>query len=92
MTINTQTYTDNRPVAIETAAALMGVKVRYVRELVANGRIRYFKVGHLLRFRPSDLDTFLEASVVEPGHRPSPTSPEKIRQQAGEVLSAASQT
>ena len=66
MTTATRPRSDNRPLDIRTAAAVLGVKVRYLRQLVTDGRIRYIKMGHLLRFRPDDLHAFLDSLVVEP--------------------------
>jgi excisionase family DNA binding protein len=42
------------------------VAERYVRRLVTDRRIPYFKVGRLLRFSAEDLDAFLESSRIEP--------------------------
>ena len=39
-----------------------------MRRLVADRRIRYFKVGRFLRFDPSDLDEFATAGEVQAGH------------------------
>jgi excisionase family DNA binding protein len=41
------------------------VAERYVRRLVTDRRIPYFKVGRLLRFSAEDLDAFLEAGRIE---------------------------
>jgi len=43
------------------------VAERYMRRLVTERRIPYFKVGRLLRFSAEDLDAFLEAGRVESG-------------------------
>jgi excisionase family DNA binding protein len=48
------------------AAAQLGVSEAFVRRLVLERRVRYFKVGKLLRFRPSDLDAFVEAGRQDP--------------------------
>lgn len=48
------------------AAAQLGVSEAFVRRLVLERRVRYFKVGKLLRFRPSDLDAFVEAGRRDP--------------------------
>jgi len=42
------------------------VAERYMRRLVTDRRLPYFKVGRLLRFSAEDLDAFLESSRIEP--------------------------
>jgi excisionase family DNA binding protein len=61
------TITDDRPIPIAAAADFLGVKVRYMRRLVAERRIRYLKPSpNILRFLPSDLERFIEGAAVEP--------------------------
>lgn len=49
----------------------LGVTVRYVRRLVAERRIPFIKLGHLLRFDPDELDAWLDrARVSEVGVGP----------------------
>jgi len=48
------------------AAAHLGVSEAFVRRLVLERRVRYFKVGKFVRFRPVDLDAFVEAGRREP--------------------------
>ena len=50
---------------IDRVAELLGVNVRHVRRLVAERRIPFVKWGHLLRFDPNDLATWLDASRVD---------------------------
>jgi excisionase family DNA binding protein len=59
--------TRGRPLTLPEAAAYLNVAERYMRRLVTDRRIPYFKVGRLLRFSAEDLDAFLEASRIEPG-------------------------
>ncbi len=47
------------------AADWLGVEVRFVRRLVAERRVTYYKVGRHLRFDASDLDQFLDSVRVE---------------------------
>ncbi len=47
------------------AAEWLGVEVRFVRRLVAERRVTYYKVGRHLRFDASDLDQFLDSVRVE---------------------------
>lgn len=54
-------------VDIVEVARMLGVDVRHVRRLVADRRIPFIKWGHLLRFDPDDITSWLA------GHR-SPAS------------------
>ena len=54
-------------VDIVEVARMLGVDVRHVRRLVAEKRIPFIKWGHLLRFDPDDITSWLA------GHR-SPAS------------------
>lgn len=47
-------------IGINDVAQRLGVTVRHVRRLVAERRIPYLKWGHLLRFDPSEIDTWLD--------------------------------
>jgi excisionase family DNA binding protein len=40
------------------------VNVRYMRRLVAERRIPYVKLGHLLRFDPVELEAWIDAARV----------------------------
>jgi excisionase family DNA binding protein len=44
---------------IDAVALRLGVRVRYVRRLVAERRIPYLKLGRLLRFDPDEIDAWL---------------------------------
>jgi excisionase family DNA binding protein len=55
-----------RVIGVEDAAAYLSVPVRFIRRLVHERRIRYYKVGKYVRFAREDLDAFLTAEVVEP--------------------------
>jgi excisionase family DNA binding protein len=48
------------------ATAYLGVTEAFVRRLVLERRIRYFKLGKFVRFRAVDLDAFIEAGRHEP--------------------------
>ena len=52
--------------SLPEATRYLNVTDRYIRRLVAEQRIAYFKVGRLLRFAAVDLDAYLEACRVEP--------------------------
>ena len=56
-----------RPLTLPEAATYLNVTERYMRRLVTERRITYFKVGRLLRFSTEDLDAFLAACRTEPG-------------------------
>jgi excisionase family DNA binding protein len=49
---------------IDEVAERLGVSTRYVRRLVAERRIAYLKIGHLLRFDANVVDAWLEACEV----------------------------
>lgn len=54
------------PLTLAEAAAYLNVSQRFMRRLVAERRIAFHKLGHLLRFRAVDLDLFLSSGRVEP--------------------------
>ena len=45
---------------ITAVAQRLGVQVRHVRRLVHERRIPYIKWGHLIRFDPVDIDTWID--------------------------------
>jgi excisionase family DNA binding protein len=55
-----------RLLGVEEVAERLGVTPRYVRRLVAERRIRFVKVGHLLRFEGNDVDDWIERNCTEP--------------------------
>jgi excisionase family DNA binding protein len=59
---------NSRPGLLDVAqvAERLGVAPRYVRRLVAERRIGYFKVGHLLRFERDEVDLWIEKQRVAP--------------------------
>jgi excisionase family DNA binding protein len=46
-------------IGITEVARLLGVEVRHVRRLVAERRIPFIKWGHLLRFDPDEIRSWL---------------------------------
>ena len=48
-------------VDIETVASSLGISLRQVRRFVAEGRIPYVRVGHLIRFDPAELNDWIDA-------------------------------
>lgn len=57
-----------RPDLLDAAGAAehLGTPLRFIRRLVAERRIRFYKVGHYVRFARADLDAFLAEGRVEP--------------------------
>jgi excisionase family DNA binding protein len=51
---------------IEDAAKYIGRNVPFMRRLVANRRIPFYKPGYVLRFDTRDLDAYLASCRVEP--------------------------
>lgn len=52
--------------SVGEAADRLGTPVRFVRRLIAERRIRFYKVGRYVRFDLGDLDEFIAAGRVEP--------------------------
>ena len=50
---------------ISTAAGHLGVTVRHLRPLVAEKRIPYIKVGHLVRFDPAEVAAWIDRQRVD---------------------------
>ncbi len=48
------------------AAAYLCVSEAFVRRLVLERRLRYYKLGKFVRFRPDDLDAFVESGRQDP--------------------------
>lgn len=51
---------------VDDAAAFLGVSVHFIRRLVAERRVRFYKVGRYVKFMPDDLAAFALADPVEP--------------------------
>lgn len=56
---------------VDGVARRLNVTVRYVRRLVAERRIAYIKVGHLVRFDPSDVEAWIARSRVDDAEAPA---------------------
>ena len=50
---------------VSQAAEYMGVTVRFVRRLVAERRIPFYRLGRLVRLKKTDIDEFINAGRVE---------------------------
>ncbi len=58
-------YSSRRPpMSVEEASQYLGVGVRFVRRLIAERKIEYYKVGRLVRISPDGLDRYLESRRV----------------------------
>ena len=55
-----------RLVSINDVADQLGVDVRHVRRLVYEKRIPYIKWGHLLRFDPAEIATWIDSHRNHP--------------------------
>ncbi|HSH77318.1 MAG TPA: helix-turn-helix domain-containing protein [Herpetosiphonaceae bacterium] len=51
---------------IEAAATCLGVSVSTVRRLVRTGDLPAFRVGRQLRFRPEEIDAYIESRRIRP--------------------------
>lgn len=60
---------DPRPpgtlLSVPEAAERLGTPERFVRRLIAERRVRFYKVGRYVRFDGRDLDDFVAAGIVE---------------------------
>lgn len=52
---------------IAELAEHLGVDVRHIRRLVSERRIPFIKWGHLLRFDPAEIDTWIDTHRRHPG-------------------------
>lgn len=52
---------------VPRAAERLGVTERWVRRAIAERRIPFVKVGHFVRFRPEDLDDYVNRRRVPTG-------------------------
>jgi excisionase family DNA binding protein len=51
------------------AADRLGVPVRFIRRLIAERRIRFYKIGRYVRIDGHDLDAFIAAGRIDPPQR-----------------------
>jgi excisionase family DNA binding protein len=58
------------PMTAQQAAAYLGVTIRFVRRLIAERRIDFYKEGRLVRISPDVLDGYLDSCRV-PAVRPA---------------------
>jgi excisionase family DNA binding protein len=50
--------------SIDELAEHLGVTVRHLRRLIAERRVPYLKVGHLVRFDPAEITAWLDGRRV----------------------------
>jgi excisionase family DNA binding protein len=55
------------------AAGYLAVHPNTLRRLVAEGHVRFYRVGRSVRFDVADLDRYLDSCAVEPWRRRRPT-------------------
>ncbi|MGH8542387.1 MAG: helix-turn-helix domain-containing protein [Gammaproteobacteria bacterium] len=55
-----------RYLKLRDAAVYLGVKERFMRRLVFERRIRFYKIGPYVHFDRKDLDAFARRGQVEP--------------------------
>jgi excisionase family DNA binding protein len=51
---------------VPQAAQRLGTSHRFVRRLVAERRIRYYKIGKYVRFHPDDIADYIRQGQVDP--------------------------
>ncbi|MFT7835153.1 helix-turn-helix domain-containing protein [Saccharothrix sp. BKS2] len=51
--------------SVTEAADYLGTSVRFIRRLVADRRVTFYKVGRHVRFKRADLEAFVQAGKVE---------------------------
>ncbi len=52
--------------SVEQAAEFFGTSVRFPRRLIAERRIRFVRLGRLVRIPRSSLEQFVSSGTVEP--------------------------
>jgi excisionase family DNA binding protein len=60
------TRADRQLLDVEQAAIHLGTPVRFIRRLIAERRIRFYKVGRYVRIDPHDLEAFIASGRIEP--------------------------
>lgn len=60
----TPVTTTNHLIPAADAAERLGCTEKMIRKMALDGRLPFVKVGSLLRFRPEDLESFIEAHLT----------------------------
>ncbi|MEV0397561.1 helix-turn-helix domain-containing protein [Polymorphospora rubra] len=66
MTATPTTTTGADLLTVEQAARRLGTGPRFIRRLVAERRIRFYKVGKYVRFHPDDITNYIRQGQVDP--------------------------
>ena len=61
---------------VEQSAERLGVGVRFVRRLIAESRIRVYKIGKHVRIAEDDLDAFVAAGRIDPTEKGPKSRPD----------------
>ncbi|WP_026929828.1 excisionase family DNA-binding protein [Glycomyces tenuis] len=56
-----------RVIGVEDAAAYLSVPIRFIRRIVHEKHVRYYKFGRYVCFSKVDLGAFLDANRIEAG-------------------------
>ena len=59
---------------VEEAATHLGTPVRFIRRLIAERRIRFYKIGRYVRIDRHDLEAFIAIGLIEPSKGAQPQS------------------
>jgi excisionase family DNA binding protein len=51
--------------SVQEAATRLGTPIRFIRRLIAERRIRFYKIGRYVRIDPQDLNDFVSHSRVD---------------------------
>lgn len=51
---------------VNEAAEILGTKPRFIRRLIAENRIRHYKLGAHVRINVQDLERFIEDGRIDP--------------------------
>lgn len=60
---------NSKVLSLEEVAKLLGVSERTIRREVKAGKLRAFRVGSQLRFRPESVDEYMKNQEIAPGSR-----------------------
>lgn len=56
-----------RWMSTEEAAAELGITTRTLYRAVDDGRLTAYRFGRVIRFRPEDIETYMESCRIKPG-------------------------
>lgn len=62
--------TADRLLTVEEAGQALGTGPRFPRRLIAERRIRFVRIGRLVRIHESDLEAFIQEGTVDPIRTP----------------------